>query len=80
MAFKEQNLSCISNNAKIGVVPALWLYWNEAGDTVTAAGYIPAGYGMKAKDQVIVVDNDGGNAVWYNATVSSGVITLVANA
>ena len=80
MAFKEQNLSCISNNAKIGVVPALWMYWNEAGDTVTAAGYIPASYGMKAKDQVIVVDNDGGNAVWYNATVSSGVITLVANA
>ena len=80
MAFKEQNLSCISNNAKIGVVPALWMYWNEAGDTVTTAGYIPANYGMKAKDQVIVVDNDGGNAVWYNATVSNGVITLVANA
>ena len=80
MAFKEQNLSCISNNAKIGVVPALWMYWNEAKDTVTTAGYIPANYGMKAKDQVIVVDNDGGNAVWYNATVSSGKITLVANA
>lgn len=80
MAFKEQNLSCISNNAKIGVVPALWMFWNEANDTVTTAGYIPANYGMKAKDQVVVVDNDGGNAVWYNATVSSGVITLVANA
>lgn len=80
MAFKEQNLSCISNNAKIGVVPALWMYWNEASDTVTTAGYIPANYGMKAKDQVIVVDNDGGNAVWYNATVAGGKITLVANA
>ena len=80
MAFKEQNLSCISNNAKIGVVPALWMYWNEGGDTVTTAGYIPANYGMKSKDQVIVVDNDGGNSVWYNATVSNGVITLVANA
>ena len=78
--FNVENLSCVANNAKIGKVPALWMYWNEAGDTVTTAGYIPANYGMKAKDQVIVVDNDGGNAVWYNATVSNGVITLVANA
>lgn len=81
MAFKSENLTPIANNTKLGVVPALWMYWNEANDIVTTAGYIPANYGMKAKDQVIVVDNDGGNAVWYNATVAaSGVITLVANA
>ena len=54
MAFKEQNLSCVSNNQKTGVVPALWIYWNEGSDTVTTAGYIPAKYGMSAKDQVLV--------------------------
>ena len=79
MAFKEQNLSCVSNNQKTGVVPAIWVYWNEAADTVTTAGFIPAKYGMSAKDQVLVIDDDGGNNTWYNATVSSGVITLVAN-
>ena len=79
MAFKEQNLTCISNNQKTGVVPALWLYWNEGSDTVTTAGYIPAKYGMSAKDQVLVVAAAGGSATFYHATVSSGVITLAAN-
>lgn len=79
MAFKEQNLSCVSNNQKAGVVPAVWVYWNEAGDTVTTAGFIPAKYGMSAKDQVLVITANGGGNAWYHATVSSGVITLAAN-
>lgn len=79
MAFKEQNLSCVSNNQKTGVVPALWIYWNEASDTVTTAGFIPAKYGMSAKDQVLVIDGDGADNAFYHATVSSGVISLVAN-
>lgn len=79
MAFKEQNLSCVSNNQKTGVVPAVWVYWNEASDTVTSAGYIPAKYGMSAKDQVLVIAANGGSNAWYHATVSSGVITLAAN-
>lgn len=81
MAFKSENLTPIANNTKLGVVPALWMYYNEAGDVVTGAGYIPKHYGVKAKDQIIVIDNDGGNNTFYNATVNaSGVITLVANA
>lgn len=81
MAFKQKNLTPISNNVKTGVVPALWMYWNEDGDTVTTAGFIGSGYGISAKDQILVVDNDGGNNKFYNATVDAkGVITLVANA
>lgn len=78
MAFKSENLTPIANNAKLGVVPALWMYYNEAGDTVTSAGYIPANYGVSAKDQIIVVDNTG-NSKFYHATVSASKITLVAN-
>jgi phage gp37-like protein len=78
MAFKEQNLSCVSNNAKIGVVPAVWVYWNEATDTVTTAGYIPGNYGVKAKDQVLVIAANGQSNAWYYASVSSGVVTLTA--
>jgi hypothetical protein len=80
MAFKSENLTPIANNTKLGVVPALWMYYNEAGDVVTGAGYIPAHYGVSAKDQVIVVDNTG-NSKFYHATVNaSKVVTLVANA
>ena len=78
--FNAENLSCVWNNAKIGKVPAMWFYYNEAGDSVTDAGFIPAEYGMRAKDQVIVVDANGDNDVWYHATVVGGKITLVANA
>lgn len=79
MAFKEQNLSCIGNNQKSGVVPAIWVYWNEGSDTVTTAGFIPNKYGMAAGDQVIVVAAAYGSATWYHASISSGVITLTAN-
>lgn len=79
MAFKADNLSCVSNNQKTGVVPALWIYWNEGSDTVTTAGFIPAKYGMSAKDQVLVIAGDGASNAFYHATVSSGVITLAAN-
>lgn len=78
--FNVENLSCVANNAKIGKAPALWMYYNEAGDDVTSAGFIPSTYGMRAKDQVIVVVANGDNNVWYHATVSEGKITLVANA
>lgn len=78
--FNVENLSCVANNAKIGKVPALWLYYNEAGDDVAANGFIPTEYGIKAKDQVIVTQADGADSTWYHATVVGGKITLVANA
>jgi hypothetical protein len=79
MAFSLDNLKSIGNNQGSGKTPLLWIYNNAGGDTVTTAGYIPANVGVKARDQIIVVPADGKGAL-YNATVSSGVITLVANA
>lgn len=79
MAFKEQNLSCIANNQKTGVIPAKWMYFNADSDTVTTAGFIPANFGMSDKDQVEVIDANGANSKRYHATVSAGVVTLVAN-
>lgn len=38
--FSLDKLTCYANNARTGVVPALWLYDNTAGDTVTEAGFI----------------------------------------
>lgn len=79
MAFSLDNLKSIGNNQGSGKTPMLWIYNNAGGDTVTAAGYIPANVGVKARDQIIVVPANGKGAL-HNATVSSGVITLVANA
>lgn len=79
MAFDAKNLRPIGDNVGSAVVPVIWTYYNGASDTVTTAGFIPAGYNVKAKDQVIVIDADGENNTWYHATVSSGVITLAAN-
>lgn len=79
MAFKAKNLRPLGDNATAGVAPQIWVYFNEGSDTVTTAGYIPAGYGVKAKDQVIVVPAAGTSVAWYYATVSSGVISLTAH-
>ncbi len=81
MAFKLKNLRCIGNNETTGVVPSLWLYWNEAQDTVTTAGFLDKDSGVKNGDQVMSVDGDYGNAIFYNAAVNSTtrVITLTAN-
>lgn len=80
MAFKLTNLRCIGNQETSGVIPSLWLYWNEAQDTMTTAGLFDADSGVKAGDQVIAIDGDYGNHTFYNATVAATrVITLVAN-
>ena len=79
MAFKLDNLTTMANTTKTGVVPAIWSFWNEAGDTVTTAGYIPAGHRISAGDQILVIDSDKENNTWYHATIAAGVITLVAN-
>lgn len=79
MAFDAKNLRPIGDNVGSAVVPVLWAYYNAGSDTVTIAGFIPGGYNVKAKDQVLVIDADGENNTWYHATVSAGVITLTAN-
>jgi len=80
MAFDIANLTIISNNQKSGNVPALWLYYNENGDTMTTAGAITTGR-FTVGDQVNVIDADYGNNTFYNVTVvtDAGVVTLVAN-
>lgn len=79
MSFKAKNLRPLGDNTTTGVVPQLWLFFNEDGDTVTTAGYIPNKYGVKAKDMVMVIPAAGTSIVWYHATVAAGVITLAAN-
>lgn len=78
MSFKAKNLRPIGDNATRGVVPSLWLYYNEDGDNTTSAGYIPTSYGIKAKDQVCVVPSAGTTASWYHVTVSGDTATLVS--
>ena len=79
MAFTAKNLRPLGDNTTAGVAPALWLYFNAASDTVTTAGFIPATYGVKAKDMVAVVPAAGTSMAWYHVTASSGVLTLAAN-
>lgn len=80
MAFKAKNLRPLMDNVTTGVVPCVWMYFNEASDTVTTAGFIPKGYNVNAKDQVLVVTANGQSNAWYYASVSNGVITLTAEA
>ena len=79
MAFNLANLSCIANNAKSGVIPALWEYYNSNSDTITTAGYFPPNCGIKAKDKVLVISATASDTpMWYYASVTSGVITVSA--
>ena len=59
MAFDAKNLRPIGDNVGSAVVPVLWAYYNSGSDTVTTAGYIPAGYNVKDKDQVLVYGLSG---------------------
>lgn len=77
--FKLVNISCVANNAKSGVIPSIWEYYNSDGDTITTAGYIPYGVGVKNNDRVLVLGSTASVApAWYYASVSSGVVTLAA--
>lgn len=79
MAFSIENLSCIANNAKSGVIPAVWEYFNKSSDTVTTAGYFPVKCGIKAGDKILVISSTASDApVWHYAAVSSNVITVSA--
>ena len=39
MAFTNEQLTCMTNNVKSGVVPAVFFYYNSGGDDVTATSY-----------------------------------------
>ncbi len=79
MAFSKLRLTTFGNNAKSGVSPAIWIYYNSAGDTVTTAGYIANTYGLKAGDKVMVITATPANLpVWYYVSITSGVVSLIA--
>lgn len=78
MAFKAKNLRPLGDNATAGTTPVFWTYFNEASDTVTTAGFIPASYGVKAKDMVAVIPAAGTSIVWYHVTGTT-TLTLAAN-
>lgn len=78
MAFSREKLTCYANNARTGVTPALWLYDNTAGDTVTSAGFIKD-QRIAVNDYVTVVStSDHKRTEYYVSAVTNGAATLVA--
>jgi len=75
MAFNNKKLAPMSNNARSGDIPMVWLYDNVVEDTVTGAGFIPTGYGLRARDTVQVTDADG-DIAWYKVGITDNVATL----
>lgn len=78
MAFSRDKLSCYANNARTGVTPALWLYDNTAGDTVTEAGFIKDQRIAKNDYVTVVNTSDHTRAEYYVSAVTNGAATLVA--
>lgn len=79
MAFKIANLMAVANNKNKGAgIPNKFAYWNEDNDTATTSGLIPNTVGVKEGDQVEVIANTKGAHVFYEATVVSNAIVLVA--
>lgn len=85
MAFEIKNLGSEIVNVKtiISNCPKYWIYFNEAGDTVTAAGFIPdtvvASVGIQAGDRIRVIPATlTQKDVEYHAVISNGQLTLTA--
>lgn len=79
MAFTAKYLRPLGDNVTEGVSPVVWTYYNAGGDTLTTAGFIPAGYGVKAGDKVLAIGATASALpVWYYASVSGSTITLAA--
>lgn len=80
MAFNRDNLSIVVNNIKSGVVPSLWLYYNDGDDTVTTAGFF-TDYRLRVGDQIDVLSDDYTTVTRYRVSaVSDGAATVIAGA
>lgn len=81
MAFKITNFGSEVANAKsiLGGI-CYYRFFNEAGDTITTAGYFPSNLGLKVNDRICVIPADPSNAdVWYYVSaVTDGVVTVAA--
>ena len=82
MAFDRENLTIMTNNAKNGVVPTWYSYYNADGDTVTAAGYL-VDLRLTVGDQVFVLAANYAAWLPYKVTAitnaTTGAATLVAS-
>ena len=76
MAFSRDRLTCYANNARTGVVPALYFYYNAEGDTVTEAGYMKDNR-LAVNDLVTVMGADHSVLDYYVSAVANGAATLV---
>jgi len=81
MAFLRQNLSVVVNNAKNGAIPSLWMFYNSATDTVTAAGFF-TDKRLNVGDQIDVLTADYTSITRYrvSAVSAKGAATVVASA
>lgn len=78
MAFNRENLTIIANNAKAGVVPSLWLYWNEASDTVTTSGFF-TDKRLNVGDQIEVLVAAFTSSIRYRVSaITDGAATVTA--
>ena len=75
--FSRDRLTCYANNARTGVVPALYFYYNAEGDTVTESGYMKDNR-LAVNDLVTVMGDDHSVADYYVSAVANGAATLVA--
>lgn len=77
MAFNRENLTAVANTLKSGVVPVLYVYFNEANDTVTTSGFFTDNR-LVVGDQIDVVASDYTARVKYRVSaVSEGAATIV---
>ena len=80
MAFDRENLSIVVNNVKSGEVPTQWMYYDEDGDTVTAAGFF-TDLRLNVGDQITVLVAAFTSTALYrvSALPAAGTATVVAS-
>ncbi len=70
MAFTKTNLSILTNNVKAGVVPSIWVYYNEAFDNVEATDFFNEAR-MTVGDLVIVMTEAVIGGQYYRVSAKS---------
>ncbi len=69
MAYNRENLTIATNHIKAGNVPAVWVYYNEVNDAVTAANYFEE---VRLTVGDIISVNNGTNAsILYRVSAKS---------
>lgn len=70
MAFTLENLTIATNHIKAGVVPSLWIYYNENNDSVIAANYFQERR-LTVGDIISVVRDDNTGSSLYRISAKS---------